>query len=92
MYKLWDNFYWMLISYVLSRCGCDIKSVIAKDMLQINFMNSSCEIVLVWMQQNTFDRHLAITLTYVDPDLCCYLASSGHNELLINLTCWHGVE
>ena len=54
MYKLWDTFYWILINYVLLRCGYNVKSVISKDMLQIKFM-STYGVALMWMPQDTFD-------------------------------------
>ena len=30
------------------------------------------------------ERHQAITWASVDPGLCCYMASLGHNELKLN--------
>ena len=39
------------------RCGSNFKSVISKHIIWwINFMSTSCEIVLKWMPQNTFNE------------------------------------
>ena len=65
-------------------------------MLRIKFIGTFCEIALImWMPQKPFDDKStlvqvmawchqalqAIILATVDPDLCCYMSSLGHNVL-----------
>ena len=78
------------------RCtaGCDrgFKGVISKYILWIKFI-CTCEIVLSWRPQNTFDDkstmvqvmawcHQATShyLCQCFPILCCHMASAGHNR------------
>ena len=62
-------------------------------------MSNSCEIAPRWMAQTigTIDgkstlgdvrawcHQQATTWTNIDPDLCCYMASLGHNELTLHI-------
>ena len=77
----------------MALCGNNLKCVISKCMLSMKFVSTSCKVVLKWMPQNPFDeksklvqvrvspvRQQAITWNYFDPDLCCQMASLGHNK------------
>ena len=43
-------------SLVLGRYDRNFESVISEHMLWIEFMSTSCEIILRWMPQNTYDK------------------------------------
>ena len=49
------NIMYIINSLTPGRCGSNFRSVISKPMLPSKFMSTSGEIVLTWMQQNTFN-------------------------------------
>ena len=76
--------------------GDNFKVIILRFMIQ-NSSLATCEIVLRPVPQNLTNenstliqvgavRHKAISWANVDPDLCCYMASLGHNELITAMT------
>ena len=78
----------------------DFKYVFFTYILQIDIMNISIYIALMWVPQNQFPisqhnfrklrvfiRQQAITWANVDPYLSRHMVSLGHNELITSV--WH---
>ena len=78
------------------RCGSNFRCILLKPVIQNSSLGTHCQ---GWMPENfTDDKSTlvqvmawclqAITWANIDPDLCCHMASLGHNEL-IWYTCYH---
>ena len=69
-----------LMAWCLTASCQYLKSVISEHMLWIGFMIISCEIALMWMQQNTFDDETTLVQVM---DWCCQAPSHYMSQ------CWH---